>query len=251
MSRSLRDVPVLTVTTGDRAGRRYALAGADVLVGRGLDAVLRLDSPGVEDRHAVLRRRGDTLEVEDLGSAEGTWVNGQQVQGRATVRSGDVLRVADVVLRVGTGTVPTPSLTPSDVPAPPHAPTAAPPRPRVSPAIPAPRRRPGTPRESPTGGAGDLGDEVQGRGPGLLLLALGSALAFVGVVLWAWLLLTSGDDVRAATALPAESPLTRTVAGIPAVPVAFAFLMGGGALALIGAAWLRPQWVSAVARARH
>ncbi|HEX8086155.1 MAG TPA: DUF1707 and FHA domain-containing protein [Solirubrobacteraceae bacterium] len=56
----------------------------------------------VSRRHAVLRRTADGIEVRDLGSLNGTWVNGWRVD-RALVRPGDALQIGDVrvVLRHG------------------------------------------------------------------------------------------------------------------------------------------------------
>ncbi len=56
----------------------------------------------VSRRHAVLKRTADGIEVRDLGSLNGTWVNGWRVE-RATLRPGDVLQIGDVrvVIRHG------------------------------------------------------------------------------------------------------------------------------------------------------
>ena len=49
----------------------------------------------VSRRHAVIKRTGDGLEVRDLGSLNGTWVNGWRVE-RAVLRPGDTLRIGEV-----------------------------------------------------------------------------------------------------------------------------------------------------------
>ena len=56
----------------------------------------------VSRRHAMLRRTDEGFEVRDLGSLNGTWVNGWRVD-RARVGAGDTLRIGDVrvVLRDG------------------------------------------------------------------------------------------------------------------------------------------------------
>ena len=56
----------------------------------------------VSRRHAVLRRGDDGLEVRDLGSLNGTWVNGWRVD-RSVLQPGDVLRIGDVRVVVGHG----------------------------------------------------------------------------------------------------------------------------------------------------
>jgi hypothetical protein len=71
-------------------------------IGRADACRLVIDSATVSRRHAVVKRTGDGYEVRDLGSTNGTWVNGWRID-RATVRAGDVLEIGEVrvVLRNG------------------------------------------------------------------------------------------------------------------------------------------------------
>jgi DNA-binding NtrC family response regulator len=92
-------------------GARYSLVGVQtVTLGRGptRDAsrsddgrVLGVQVPGkwISSRHAVLRAVGDEWIVDDAGSRNGTFVNGQRVTS-AIVRDGDVLEVGRVFLMV-------------------------------------------------------------------------------------------------------------------------------------------------------
>jgi hypothetical protein len=61
-------------------------------VGRADDCAIVLRDAGVSRRHAVLERRGDVFEVVDLGSVNGTYVNGRRVE-RHRLSAGDVLRI--------------------------------------------------------------------------------------------------------------------------------------------------------------
>lgn len=72
-----------------------------VVVGRGKDADFRLDDPNVSRRHAVLYWEGGQVFVKDLGSTNGTYVNGRPVTS-APVRDGDVLTVGGCDVVVGT-----------------------------------------------------------------------------------------------------------------------------------------------------
>jgi FHA domain len=54
----------------------------------------------VSRHHASVQRRGDTLEIADLGSANGTYVNGALVQAPASMRDGDVLRIGQIELKL-------------------------------------------------------------------------------------------------------------------------------------------------------
>ena len=59
-----------------------------------------LDSGSVSRRHARFVVDGQAASLEDLGSKNGTWRNGQQVGGRVDVTSGDELRFGSVVVRL-------------------------------------------------------------------------------------------------------------------------------------------------------
>lgn len=79
---------------------RHELAEGVVVVGRGADAGLRLPVASVSRRHAAIKRAGEELTVEDLGSRNGTRVNGQPVTAPQALKSGDRLDIAGIVLRV-------------------------------------------------------------------------------------------------------------------------------------------------------
>jgi DNA-binding NtrC family response regulator len=53
--------------------------GDEVIVGRATEAGLRIDSADVSRAHSVFRRRGAMVEVEDLGSRNGTWSDGHRI----------------------------------------------------------------------------------------------------------------------------------------------------------------------------
>ena len=76
------DVPWVQV--GDLT---YALSRATTRIGRGTDADLRIDDPGISRNHAELRRSGGDVTVVDLGSTNGVLVDGEQV-AQARLRDG-------------------------------------------------------------------------------------------------------------------------------------------------------------------
>jgi hypothetical protein len=84
---------------GPHAGQHIGLANGYLVVGRGADCGLRLGDRRVSRKHAALTVHGDHAWLEDLGSAEGTFVNGQRVRGRRELRRGDVLKFAVVRMR--------------------------------------------------------------------------------------------------------------------------------------------------------
>jgi pSer/pThr/pTyr-binding forkhead associated (FHA) protein len=70
-------------------GRTYPLVGPTVL-GRAPECGLRLDTPGLSRQHARLLPQEDGVMVEDLGSTNGSFINGRRVQ-RGLARPGDEL----------------------------------------------------------------------------------------------------------------------------------------------------------------
>ena len=78
-------------------GRRFDLRSGGNLVGRGSDADLQLMDQGVSRRHINIDFDGTSAVVHDLGSTNGTTVNGHQV-GTQALRHGDVIRVGHTKL---------------------------------------------------------------------------------------------------------------------------------------------------------
>ena len=63
------------------AGRSDRLQIGEILVGRVEEAAIRIDDPSVSRRHALLLWDGEILRVRDLGSSNGTFVDGEEVSG--------------------------------------------------------------------------------------------------------------------------------------------------------------------------
>jgi hypothetical protein len=77
-----------------------ALHEGDTLIGRGADCALILDGGLVSRRHAIVRVQGARVVVSDLGSRNGTLVNGEQVRGSTDLKPLDRLLVGDVELQL-------------------------------------------------------------------------------------------------------------------------------------------------------
>jgi class 3 adenylate cyclase len=67
--------------------------------GRDCDGLLLVD-PEVSRRHAVVRLEGETLVLEDLGSTNGTKLNGERLKGRAPLKRNDVALLGGTEVRV-------------------------------------------------------------------------------------------------------------------------------------------------------
>ncbi len=88
----------LQVTAGPLAGQAVE-ASAELVIGReGTD--LLLDDAQVSRRHAAIRPVQEGIEVEDLGSLNGTWVNGQRIEQATRLATGDVLVIGDTRIEV-------------------------------------------------------------------------------------------------------------------------------------------------------
>ncbi len=81
------------------------------VIGRREDCDLRLDHKGVSKLHCVLVKADGLLLLRDLGSTNGTRVNGQRTR-RAALAPDDEIRIAGVSFRV--------AVTPGEAPASPH-----------------------------------------------------------------------------------------------------------------------------------
>ena len=82
-------------------GSRHPLHLGSLVVGRGTDADLRINDPGVSRRHAEFRQNDQHVEVHDLGSTNGMLVNGQRMTS-SLLDDGSVVRIGhtDLVVRI-------------------------------------------------------------------------------------------------------------------------------------------------------
>lgn len=90
--------PCLTVLAGSATGQIYQLEVGLTTIGRANDAEIRLTDDGVSRHHARVRRDGDVLWVDDLGSRNGTFVNGQKIERTASLHEGDKLQLGRAIV---------------------------------------------------------------------------------------------------------------------------------------------------------
>lgn len=79
---------------------RMRLRSDPILVGRGSRATLKLDGGGVSRKHAVVERSGDDVVVRDLGSGNGTFVNGTRIDEPTKLRHNDVLGIGNHAIQI-------------------------------------------------------------------------------------------------------------------------------------------------------
>jgi pSer/pThr/pTyr-binding forkhead associated (FHA) protein len=89
---------VLVITQGPLAGRRIDLEG-ELVIGRE-GATLTIEDSELSRRHAAVRPVADGYEVEDLGSLNGTYVNGRRIDGPTRLTGGDAIKLGQTTLEL-------------------------------------------------------------------------------------------------------------------------------------------------------
>jgi S1-C subfamily serine protease len=119
--------PRLEFASGSQQGHAADVAGDRFLVGRGSDCELTLADGEASRRHALLRPQADgSVVLEDLGSTNGTFVNGRRINGPVTLRGGERVRIGDTELNFLDGVAAqTQQPSPATAPPPPGAAAAA------------------------------------------------------------------------------------------------------------------------------
>jgi diguanylate cyclase (GGDEF)-like protein len=93
--------PFLTALTGSAAGQLFKVP-SDAVIGRIPTAEVRLEDDGISRNHARVRVEGDRAWIEDLGSRNGTYVNGTRIAGQVELADGDKVQIGRAtVLRFG------------------------------------------------------------------------------------------------------------------------------------------------------
>jgi signal transduction histidine kinase/CheY-like chemotaxis protein len=87
----------LVLLAGPTPGRRFRVA-TGMVVGRGSDTTVQLDDPEISRRHMVVRCEGPSFVVEDLGSRNGTLLNGLPLRAPRALSFGDKLQLGPRVV---------------------------------------------------------------------------------------------------------------------------------------------------------
>jgi pSer/pThr/pTyr-binding forkhead associated (FHA) protein len=94
--------PQLTVVAamGHQPGTTFDI-GEGATLGRSDGAAIRVDDPFASSAHARIFPRGDYMYLEDMGSTNGTYLNGRQVKATERLKMADVIRIGDSEYRYG------------------------------------------------------------------------------------------------------------------------------------------------------
>jgi FHA domain len=79
---------------GHKPGTSFDV-GEGATLGRSNGADIRIDDPFASSAHARIFPRGDFMYVEDMGSTNGTYLNGRQLRQAERLRMADVIRIGD------------------------------------------------------------------------------------------------------------------------------------------------------------
>lgn len=82
----------VVVLQGTNVGEMHKIDGPEVVIGRAVSANVRLNDDGISRRHCRIITIGGQVLMEDLGSANGTVVNGELIQQHA-LQEGDKIRL--------------------------------------------------------------------------------------------------------------------------------------------------------------
>jgi DNA-binding winged helix-turn-helix (wHTH) protein len=80
-------------------GESFDVPEGESVIGRDRTCAIRLDADSVSRHHARLNVTGDEVSIEDLGSKNGTWVDGERIQRAAVLTDGTCFRIGSETVR--------------------------------------------------------------------------------------------------------------------------------------------------------
>lgn len=94
---SSNDQPALRIKAGSGSGHTFNLDKPEAVLGRDPAVDIVIESPGVSRRHARIYQVDQTYMIEDLGSSNGTFVNGVRISEPVRLKHGDEIRLGQVL----------------------------------------------------------------------------------------------------------------------------------------------------------
>jgi len=90
----------LTMRSGPNPGTVYALESDQISIGRDSSNEIAVNDAEVSRRHSRLSFQGGKYVLEDMGSTNGTYVNGQRLTGPRVLKSGEVISLGEQIVFV-------------------------------------------------------------------------------------------------------------------------------------------------------
>ena len=87
---------VIQILSGAESGRQYSIEQPRTVLGRHPECDIVFEIAAISRQHAQILRDGNSFFIEDLGSRNGTYVNGQAIDGKEPLREGDCVRICDL-----------------------------------------------------------------------------------------------------------------------------------------------------------
>ena len=100
----MNEQPVLVMREGQLTGQRWTIDADEFVIGRGAECNIVLPERQVSREHVRITHDESGYILHDLGSKNGTHLNGKQIQGSIPLRDGDELSIALAVKLVFVGT---------------------------------------------------------------------------------------------------------------------------------------------------
>lgn len=103
-------MPKLVLLSEGLTGRTYELKNGTTTVGRVSDNAFEIAEASVSSHHAEITLRGNDVVVKDLGSTNGTFINGEKID-EGVLKPGQILRLGMIEMRLETGDAAAPAAT--------------------------------------------------------------------------------------------------------------------------------------------
>ena len=100
----MEEKPVLITREGILVGERWTIDRDEIVIGRGSECDVMLPERQVSRQHVKILHENGRYQLQDLGSKNGTHLNGKQVTGTVPLQDGDEIQIALAVKLVFVGT---------------------------------------------------------------------------------------------------------------------------------------------------
>ena len=88
----------LVMRSGPTPGATFSLEGDQLVIGRDSSSAIAINDAEISRKHARLNFQGGKYVIEDLGSTNGTFVNGQRLVSAVVLKSGDVISLGEQIV---------------------------------------------------------------------------------------------------------------------------------------------------------